>query len=195
MTTTDRVLEILVDEGGYRELPKPFKVGSLSFDFSHVLVAGDKANDVVIIVELKADSADDAVIRKILALTRALDVMRSKRPVTAVLTSGQLRPEMVQTTSRVCRVLPVGAPAGPNALNAIRDWLSVLLPLRETSSVQTVLDWEGDLRAQIPMSVKGAWLDELLKLAPQGKQAVEDSLARVIRRLVKAALEEDEDHG
>ena len=91
MTTTDRVVEILVGEGGYRELPRPFKVGSLSFEFTQALIASEKANDLVVVIELTGDTADDVVTRKVLALTRALDVMRSKRPVTAVLTSGQPR--------------------------------------------------------------------------------------------------------
>ena len=88
MTTSERVVAILTGEGGYRELPKPLKVGSLSFEFTHALIAGDRANDLVIVIELKGDSADDVVIRKVLALTRALDVLQSKRSVTTVLTSG-----------------------------------------------------------------------------------------------------------
>ena len=69
MTTSESVVQILVEEGGYRELPRPLKVGSLSFDFIYALVAGNKANDLVIVIELKSDTADDAVIRKVLSLT------------------------------------------------------------------------------------------------------------------------------
>jgi hypothetical protein len=192
MTTSDRVVEILVEEGGYRELPRPFKVGSLWFEFTHALVAGERANDLVIVIDLKGDTADDAVIRKVLALTRALDVMRSKRPVTAVLTSGQPRSETVHSISKVCRVLPVGAPAGPDAVGAVRDWLSVLLPLTQPAAVETMLDWEGDLRTTAPVAAKGELMDALIEAAPRGKSAVEVVLASTILESVDTVLDDDE---
>jgi hypothetical protein len=193
MSTSDRVVDILVNEGGYRELPRPFKVGSISFEFTHALVAGDRANDLVIVIDVKGDTADDAVTRKVLALTRALDVMHSKRPVTAVLTSGQPRSETIQSISKVCRVLPIGAPGGPDAADAVRDWLSVLLPLTEPSGVDTLLDWEGDLRKAAPDAAKGALMDALIGAAPQGKKAVEGVLAQAVETAVNDALAADEE--
>jgi hypothetical protein len=193
MSTSDRVIEILVNEGGYRELPRPFKVGSISFEFTHALVAGNRANDLVIVIDVKGDTADDAVTRKVLALTRALDVMHSKRPVTAVLTSGQPRSETIQSISKVCRVLPVGAPVGPNADDAVRDWLSVLLPLSEPSGIDMLLDWEGDLRKTVPDAAKGALMDALIDAAPQGKKAVEDVLSKAVQAAINDALDADED--
>lgn len=193
MSTSDRVVDILVNEGGYRALPKPFKVGSQSFDFTHALVAVDRANDLVIVIDLKGDTADDAVIRKVLALTRALDVLRSKRPVTAVLTSGQPRSETVQLLSKVCRVLTVGAPTGPDARNAVRDWLAVLLPLTQPAAVDTLFDWEADLRRTAPETAKGALMDALIAAAPSGKYAVETVLAENIISSVSPALENEGD--
>ena len=193
MTTSESVVQILVEEGGYRELPRPLKVGSLSFDFTYALVAGNKANDLVIVIELKSDTADDTVIRKVLSLTRALDVLQSKRSVTAVLTSGQAIPETVQSISRVCRVLPVGAPSGPKAIDAVRDWLSALLPLAQPPPVETLVDWEGDLRSSIPRNAAGQFLDELLSAAPAGKLAVEQVLASAIQAAVESVLEDDQD--
>lgn len=191
MTTSDRVVEILVEEGGYRELTRPFKVGSVSFDFTHALVAGARANDLVIVIDLKGDTADDALIRKVLALTRALDVMRSKRPVTAVLTSGQPRSETVQLISKVCRVLPVGSPTGPDAIDAVRDWLAALLPLTEPAAVETMLDWEADLRAVAPEAAKGELMEALIDAAPRGKLAVEEVLAATISQPMDIVLNAD----
>lgn len=193
MTTSESVVRILVGEGGYRELPRPLKIGSLSFDFAYALVAGEKANDLVIVIELKGDTADDNVVRKVLSLTRALDVLQSKRSVTAVLTSGQAAPDTVQSMSRVCRVLPVGAPSGPRAVDAVRDWLSVLLPLTQPPPVETLVDWEGDLRKNIPESAQGQFLKDLLSAAPAGKLAVEQVLASAILMPVQAVLEHDQD--
>lgn len=194
MSTSDRVVDILIDEGGYRALPKPFKIGSQSFDFTHALVAGDRANDLVIVIELRGDTADDAVVRKVLALTRALDVLHSKRPVTAVLTSGQPRSETIQSISKVCRVLPVGAPAGPDALDAVRDWLAVLLPLTQPPMVDTMLDWEADLRRAARAAAKGTLMDALIAAAPHGKEAVETVLAEDIGSSVGAVLDDGGDH-
>jgi hypothetical protein len=193
MTTSDSVVQILVGEGGYRELPRPLKIGSLSFDFAHALVAGKWANDLVIVIELKSDTADDTVIRKVLSLTRALDVLQSKRSVTAVLTSGQATPGTIQSISRVCRVLPVGAPSGPKAIDAVRDWLSVLLPLTNPPSVAMFVDWEGDLRSSIPSNATGPLLEELLSAAPAGKGTVENVLGSAIQASVRSVLEDDQD--
>jgi len=193
VSTSDSVVDILTQEGGYRALPRPFKIGSQSFDFTHALVAGERANDLVIVIELRGDTADDAVIRKVLALTRALDVLRSKRPVTAVLTSGQPRAETVQSISKVCRVLPVGAPVGPDALDGVRDWLSVLLPLTQPPAVDTILDWEADLRAAAPASAGGALMDSLVDAAPRGKDAVEAVLADNIDDTIGPVLDDEEE--
>ena len=193
MSTSDRVLEILVQEGGYRPLPKPFRVGTQSFDFTHALVASDRANDLVIVVELRGDTADDVIIRKVLALTRALDVLRSRRPVTAVLTSGQPRSETVQAISKVCRVLPVGAPVTADAVAEVRDALAVLLPLAKPPAVDTLLDWEADLRLAIPKTAEGPLTEALVDAAPYGIEAVEAVLASDIGDTIDAVLDEDED--
>lgn len=193
MSTSDRVVEILTVEGGYRSLPRPFKVGTQTFDFTHALVAGDRANDLVIVIEVKGDTADEAVIRKLLALTRALDVLHSKRPVTAVLTVGQARSDTVQTISKVCRVLPVGSPAGPDADDAVRDWLAVLLPLTQPPAVDTMLDWEADLRASAPAAARGAMMEALIEAAPRGKEAVEQVLADAIVEAANDVLDAEGD--
>lgn len=192
-TTSERVVEILVQQGKYRELAQPMKIGSLSFEFDHALVASERANDLVIVIELKGGTSDETVIRKVLALTRALDVLKSKRSVTAVLTSGQALPETVQSISRVCRVLPIGTPAGPKAADAVRDWLSVLLPISQPAAVETLVDWTGDLSREIPKTAAGPLADLLVEKAPLGKQAVENVLADAIRAAVQPALAEGED--
>ena len=191
MSTSDRVFEILTKEGGYRPLPRPFTIGTQAFDFTHSLVAADRANDIVIVIEVKGDTADEVVIRKLLALTRALDVLRSKRPVTAVLTAGQARAATIRTISKVCRVLPVGSPSGPNAESAVRDWLAVLLPLTHPPAVDTMLDWEADLRAASLMAAEGVLMEALVEAAPHGKGAIEKVLADEITAIAKAVIDAD----
>jgi hypothetical protein len=48
MTTSESVVQILVGEGGYKELPRPLRIGTLSFDFAHALIAINRAKDLVI---------------------------------------------------------------------------------------------------------------------------------------------------
>lgn len=192
MTTSQSVVDILVGEGGYKEVPQPMKVGSSTFQFEHALVAGDKANDLVLVIELKPNTPDDAVVRNVLGLTRALDVLRSRRSVTAVLTSGQAAPETIRSMSRVCRVLPIGAPQGAKAQAVVRDWLAVLLPLSNPVSAATEIDWRGDILSALPDGVASEFIVRLLDAAPGGKEAVEAAFAAELRTQASPALQEDE---
>jgi hypothetical protein len=191
MSTSERVVEMLIQEGGYRELSRPFLIGSQSFDFARALVAGGRANDLVIVIELKGDTVDDVVVRKTFALTRALDVLRSKRSVTAVLTSGQPRPETILSIRRVCRVLNVGALAASDAVGTLRDGLAVLLPIAEPPAVDMSIDWESDVRSRATDPTKDSMTDAAITAAAAGKDAVEAVLAERILMLVNAVLDDE----
>lgn len=191
MSTTDRVRDILVDEGGYRELPQPMKVGRNAFEFAHALVGTDTANDLVVVIEVKADTSDDLIVRNILGLTRALDVLRSRRSVTAVLTSGPTNAGTLRTISRVCRVLPVGSPQGPGAEDVVRDWLSVLLPLAKPEESEVAVDWLAALAPRLPAGDLVA--ATLVAAANDGEHAVETTLAAAIRAVVDPVLAEGEE--
>ncbi len=192
MTTTENVMDILTRQGGYRELGKPFNIATLSFDFTHVLIGGDRANDLIVVIELTNSVSDDVVERKLLALARALDVLGSHRPVTVVLTGGSARPEVIQSISRVCRVLPIGTPLGLNAAAEIRDWLSVLLPLELPRPVEDLNDWEGELRRQLSTVSDKSFENLLLSAALIDVASVSHVLEEVIRDTVKNALQQDE---
>lgn len=75
----------------------------------------------------------------------------------------------------------------------MRDWLSVLLPLTQPPAVDTLLDWEGDLRAVTPDTEKGPLIDALVAAATRGKAAVEAVLANDITASVKAVLDDEGD--
>lgn len=190
MTTAETVFEILTKEGSYRPLGKPVRIGSQAFDFTHTLVAGEKANDLVIVIELTGASEDTQVTRSVLAFTRALDVLGSKRSVTAVLTSGQADNELVNSISRVCRVLPVGAPTGPMAKEMVRDWLAVLLPLKSPPPVEHLADWKASLEKRLEDTDDEQAVDRFMQLAEGGKEAVEAALALEISTLADKVLED-----
>jgi|GEM_PF-463271 len=189
MTTAETVYEILTKEGGYRPLGKPIKIGSQAFDFTYVLVAGERANDLVVVIELTGASADAQVTRSVLAFTRALDVLGSKRSVTAVLTSGQADNDLVHSISRVCRVLPVGAPSGPLAEEMVRDWLAVLLPLKSPPPVEHLADWKASLEKLLEDSDDEPAVARFVQLAEGGKEVVEAALALEISTVANQVLE------
>jgi hypothetical protein len=191
MSTTEDVVRILKDDGGYKELPKPLRVGSQAFDFTHALVAGDRANDLVVVIEVRSDGHDEDLIRRVLGLTRALDVLQSKRPVTAVLTSGQTTHETLRTLSEVCRVLPIGTQIGKDADQAVRDWLSVLLPLEGPSSAEAVLVWEPDLAKALEGQEDQELVTKLIEASHIGTEAVELAFATSIRTAVVPVLDEE----
>ncbi|MBC7146858.1 MAG: hypothetical protein H5U24_15865 [Thioclava marina] len=190
MTTAETVFEILTKEGGYRPLGKPIRIGSQTFDFTYALVAGERANDLVIVIELTGASEDAQVTRSVLAFTRALDVLGSKRSVTAVLTSGQANNDLVNSINRVCRVLPVGAPTGPMAEKTVRDWLAVLLPLKSPPPVEHLADWRASLEKQLEGTDNEPVVGQFVQLAEGGKEAVEEALALEISTLVDKVLED-----
>lgn len=191
MSTSDSVKDILVNEGRYRLLPQPMRVGRNAFDFAHALVGTETANDLVVVVEVKPDTSDDLIIRNIFGLTRALDVLRSRRSVTAVLTSGPTRPDTLRAISRVCRVLPVGSPQGPQAEDIVRDWLSVLLPLAQPDESELVLDWQAELRPLFAADDLAAQI--LLDAADEGDEAVEAAFAGAVKAIVEPVLAEGEE--
>ena len=190
MTTAGTVFEILTKEGGYRPLSKPIMIGSQAFDFTHVLVAGEKANDLVIVIELTGASEDPQVTRSVLAFTRALDVLGSKRSVTVVLTSGQADNDLVNSISRVCPVRPVGAPTGPTAEDTVRDWLAVLLPLKSPPPVEHLADWKANLEKQLEDTEEEPSVGRFVQLAEAGKEAVEAALALEISKLADKVLDD-----
>lgn len=190
MTTAETVFEILTKEGGYRALGKPMRIGSQAFDFTHVLVAGEKANDLVVVIDLTGASEDAQVTRSVLAFTRALDVLGSKRSVTTVLTSGQANNDLVNSISRVCRVLPVGAPIGPMAEEMVRDWLAVLLPLKSPPPVEHLADWKANLEKRLEDTADEQTVGRFVQLAEGGKEAVEAALAFEISTLADKVLED-----
>lgn len=192
MTTTDRVFEILTVEGHYKSLQKPVKIGSQEFDFTHILSATDRGNDLVLVVELIGATDSTSVARSILAFTRALDVFGSRRSVTVVLTSGQAEKELVNAINKVCRVLPIGAPTGTNATQHVRDWLAVLLPLQSPPPVEHLADWRTALQESLNEVIRPAIAEEFILQAQSGKSVVEQAFAKNIASRADRALEEGE---
>jgi hypothetical protein len=91
-------------------------------------------------------------------------------------------------------VLPIGAPSGPNADKAVRDWVSALLPLKAIGPAQTAVKWESALREHLHFVDETPYLERLIAAARAGEETVEQEFATEITTAITPALkEEDED--
>jgi hypothetical protein len=187
MTLVDHVRSILIS-AGYKELPRPFSVGGLPFEFSSALVAQEKSLDLIVVVDLSTDS-DQRFVQKIRALARALDLAKSRRPLTAVLVGAECDEGTIESVSPVCRVLPIGIPTESIVEQVIRDWLAVLLPLPELGELSGIADWETELAAQLPSEIGS--LEGYKAAANRSAEAVEAELASLIKAQVTPALQEN----
>jgi len=186
-TPVERVVAIL-KEAGYRELSLPLTVASVPFDFAAALVGTNKAPDLIVVIDTLLDS-DVRTQQKIDSLGRALDVTGSRRPVTAVLAGPRPLDLTIEAIGRVCRVLPVGTPTGPDANRLVQEWLAVLLPLDLPDASKAVADTDNELAKHLPTNldfyVQKAILDEV----PNGVSAVRT----VLHRLIVEALNDNSD--
>jgi hypothetical protein len=192
MTTTERVLEVLTGEGQYKALLRPVKIGSQDFDFTHTLVATEKGNDLVLVIELTGATDNAAVARSILAFTRALDVFGSRRSVTVVFTSGQAEKELLNSINRVCRILTIGAPPATNAAQHLRDWLSVLLPIKIPAPVEHLSDWNSMLKQSLENKITPEAVEQFVTHSNDGREMVEAALAGEISSRADRALEDED---
>jgi hypothetical protein len=174
----ERVIAILMGEG-FRPIDRTLTVASVPFPFAAVLLATGKAPDLVVVVDTVEDN-ELRIRQKLEGLGRALDVAGSRRPVTAILVGPKPSELTINAVSRVCRVLPVGTPVGPDANRQLRDWLAVLLPLRLADPNAAIADPIGELAAELPDSLDLNLRTALLNAAAQGTVHV--------RRVLAAAL-------
>lgn len=171
----ERVASLLL-ESGYVQLESPINIAGVPFEFDAVFVGGDRAHDIVVVVDMVLNS-DRRVRQRIDALGTALDVVGSLRPVSVVTVGPPPAHDVLEMMSRVARVLVVGAD-GQEA--TIRGALAVLLPLEVPTATSTSSE---------PFRAVTAWLEEdphrgtvapLLSAASKGEKAVSKALAEYL---------------
>jgi hypothetical protein len=126
-TPVEQVVSHL-EKAGFRRLTKPLEIASLRFDFPAVLVSGDSESDLVVV----ADTVEEDGIRiqkKLEGIARALDVLGSRRSITAVVAGPRPKNEIIDDMARVCRILPIGDTADATLEGSLKNWLRVLTPL------------------------------------------------------------------
>lgn len=130
-TPIERIADLLI-QAKYTRLPVPLKVLRLSFDLGAAFIGSDTSTDLVVAVD-NVDKSETRIIQIVEALSRALDVARSRRSLTVIVVGPRPLPDTLERLSRVARVLPVGVSGDEEVL---RDWLAILLPLNVPEMVE-----------------------------------------------------------
>jgi hypothetical protein len=123
-TPVERIARLLSD-AKYTRLPVPLKILKLSFDIGAAFIGSETSSDLVVVID-NVDRPELRMVQIVEALSRTLDVARSRRSLTIIVVGPRPVLNTIERLSRVARVLPVGVITDEEAL---RDWLAVLLPL------------------------------------------------------------------
>jgi hypothetical protein len=175
-TPVERIVELLAD-AGYRRLAIPLEIAGLRFEVPAALVGTGTTPDLVIVIDTAFDT-DERAKNKLESIARALDVVRSKRPLTAILAGPRPRTPILDAMSKVCRVLPIGSMAQGDEETTLRNWLAVLMPLKLPQTSDATADPMNELMQQIGQV--DDIVAELLSAAPRGSEQVEATLYRLV---------------
>jgi hypothetical protein len=176
----------LLSEAGYRPLSVPLSIAGLSFDLPAALVGESPSPDLIIV----ADTAFDTE-RKVEGVARALDVTRSKRPLTTILVGPKPSAATLDAMTKVCRVLPVGVTEQGATTALLQNWLAVLLPLKlpePSSDTAESLSSIVSRSADLDQNIVG-----LVAFADQGADGVQQHLHELLNAAIEAEIEPEED--
>jgi hypothetical protein len=165
----ERVVALL-GEAGYDRLPQPIEVAAIPFEFSAVL-AGRSSLDLVVVIDTVADTDAAEIRRRVEGLSRALDVMQSRRPLTVIFVGPEPAQDLQLALTRVARVLIVG----PYGEGEMREAIAVLLPLEIVTVSEMPESWRsarGRLLEAYPDAA------ELVEAAQFGAEAVAEAARR-----------------
>lgn len=197
MSASPLVLAITnrLEEVGYAPVRTPFKVASVSFDFTGALRGSAGRNlDLVIVVDTTTGDFGDKepvqVRRRIEALSRALDVTRSRLVLTVILAGAMMNAE-VDALAAVCRVLVVeamaveidGTPKDDLTKRHLDDRIRLLLPLeiplRNMTGDPEQTPMEKLLLA-VPEEVDNVLAEAVIAASQEGDEAVTAAMSAVL---------------
>lgn len=190
-----------LEAAGYRQLPTPFQVASVRFDFTAVLQGQrGRGTDMVLIVDTSAgehgDNSGPRTRQRIEALSRALDVSGSHLVLTAILAGAPLSTADVEALSRLCRVLTLesihlnrsGEPATDDAARELDDRLRILLPLTLERGQGSIADPIGELERRLPDSLDRTMARKLLAASGRGESAVSRAIGELLDEALKPGV-------
>lgn len=180
---TERVAEILLN-AGYRRVASPLEIAGLTFDVAGAFVGGAHSADLVVIGDMATDG-ERKVVQQIDGIARALDVMRSRRPLTTVIVGPRPVGKPLEALAQVSRILAVEEAIDPDDL---RDRLAVLLPLKLPDSLSEERDLGNGEELTLPDSPIATALVEASKL---GEEAVRNRFHDALNAIFRADSEDD----
>jgi len=176
----ERVAALLVG-AGYRRIDMPLQVAGLTFDVAGAFVGVEHSADLVLIGDMAADG-ERKVVQQVEGVARALDVMRSHRPLSTIIVGPRPIGKTLETLSQVGRILPVEEALDPAEL---RDQLAVLLPLELPPTLLADRDLGGEDEFALP---DDPLAEALMEASRFGEAAVRDCFHNALN----AALADDE---
>jgi hypothetical protein len=189
-------LVLRLEEAGYKSLPMPLRVASVEFEFTAAMHgSGPRSLDLVIFIDAATGSFGDTdgsnVRNRIEALSRALDITRSRYTLSVVIVGATLAKD-VEALSETCRVLAVETfalgddlrPASLAEAEAVDDQIRLLLPLvlpasdllAETGKIDAI----GTLLKGLSNELDPALVRALVEASSLGDEAVKKALGRRI---------------
>lgn len=181
-TPVERVARMLV-EAHFQRMPRPLQIAGLQFD-APAFIGSSPSPDLVVVGDSATQTAKD-LQRTVEGVGRALDVVRSRRPLTLVLVGPRLESAALTALSRYARVLPVGETADEASL---KNWLAVLMPLKLPKPVEARgVDCLEELRG-----AADADGEELIDLAIHGAKSVADRFIAMIEEPFDEAFADED---
>ncbi len=184
-TPVESVAELL-SNSGYRPLSLPLMIAGMSFEFPAAFIGESPSPDLILVADLAFDT-EQQILRKVEGAARALDVVRSKRPLTVILVGPKPSAATLDAMTKVCRVLPVGVMETGATIALLENWLAVLLPLNlpdldanPAESLDSIIQRSGDLDERIVA---------LLGLAGQGAAGIQIALHKLLNSALDQAAE------
>jgi len=165
----------LLGQANYELVPMPGPIAGITFDFAAMLAA-PASLDLIAVVDLVVDTDRGNVGRRIEALGRALDLVRSRRSLTVVFVGVWPGRELIQRVAQVGRVL---APGRPDDLASLRHALAVLAPLElGHESTEASSPWPA-ARAEL-VAAHSPESAQLLDAARSGDKALRAALREIL---------------
>ena len=197
-----RAIQERLRAGGYEDVPTPFRVAGVGFEFTAAMRGqGGRALDLILLIDTTAgdfgDRDADRIRQRVEALSRALDLTESRFVITVILAGAPLSGK-IETLSETCRVLYVeglaidvaGKPVDERTKNRLEDRIRLLLPLYlprpealESGRSPAV---EQLIRNLTSNGVDQKLLDVLIEASKDGEVAVTAAIARVIGKALSS---------
>lgn len=184
----ESVIEYL-SEYGYRQLPGPFVVGQLRFEFPAVMIGPEQSSDLVLVADTLEIENDQEIVRRVLGVARALDMARAHNPLTTVIVGTRPNQALVSRLMSVSRVLAVGPFDDNEARRVLSNWLAVLTPLPPGAQAQSISDPLSELLEEL-VDLRSD-VAEVVQSARAGPAAVEAKINALLTTDLEAAWDDE----